>query len=319
MTNDAWPTLPYAEWASTKKTLHLCAQMLGKVRLALAPPQPEWLHSCLYIDPRGFTTGAMPNGAQVVSAGIDLFDRVLWLRAGDGRSTSLPLVSGRSIAEIWADFQAALRLWASRSTCGRSLRRWRTSPSSRRTPRRAFSIPSLRSVSTACSRASRASSRSSARPSSAAAACSSGGATFDLAVLLFTGRQVTPPEDLGYIMRYDLDAQHMNAGFWPGDDATPGGLLRLPRPPSARLRPRRHRTRTLQLGGGDGGVDPPLRQSANKQGCPARGAHLSRECLSLRGVGRRVGGGSPSLCPARSSAAFVMPSPGRERSHHGRV
>ena len=41
--HDAWPAMPYAEWAPTKKTLHMVAQMLGKARLALAPPQPEWL------------------------------------------------------------------------------------------------------------------------------------------------------------------------------------------------------------------------------------------------------------------------------------
>jgi hypothetical protein len=43
--NDAWPALDYAEWAPTKKTLHMVAQMLGKARLAVSPPQPEWLHA----------------------------------------------------------------------------------------------------------------------------------------------------------------------------------------------------------------------------------------------------------------------------------
>jgi hypothetical protein len=43
MNHEAWPALPYANWAPTKKTLHMVAQMLGNARLALAPPQPEWL------------------------------------------------------------------------------------------------------------------------------------------------------------------------------------------------------------------------------------------------------------------------------------
>ena len=44
---------------------------------------------------------------------------------------------------------------------------------------------------------------------------------------------VAAPDDRGYIMRYDLDAVHLNAGFWPGDDAapTPGFYAYLvPRP-----------------------------------------------------------------------------------------
>ena len=57
---DMWPALPYEQWAATKRTLHMCAQMLGKAALALAPPQPEWLHARLCLDARGFTTGAMP-------------------------------------------------------------------------------------------------------------------------------------------------------------------------------------------------------------------------------------------------------------------
>ena len=52
MNHDAWPALPYEAWMPTKKTLHMCAQMIGKARLALSPPQPEWLHACLYLDGR---------------------------------------------------------------------------------------------------------------------------------------------------------------------------------------------------------------------------------------------------------------------------
>ena len=47
--SNAWPSLPYAEWAATKKTFHMVAQMVGKVRLALAPAQPEWMNACLYL------------------------------------------------------------------------------------------------------------------------------------------------------------------------------------------------------------------------------------------------------------------------------
>ena len=61
MTDHAdWPALPYGEWAPTKKTLHLVVQMLGKAKLALAPPQPEWLHVPLFLGARGFATGPMP-------------------------------------------------------------------------------------------------------------------------------------------------------------------------------------------------------------------------------------------------------------------
>ena len=74
-TEELWPALPYAEWAPTKKTLQMCAQMLGKARVALSPPQPEWLHTALYLDGRGFTTGAMPFGEGLVASTGELWRR----------------------------------------------------------------------------------------------------------------------------------------------------------------------------------------------------------------------------------------------------
>src|SRR5450830_144029 len=104
----AWPALPYEEWAPTKKTLQMCAQMLGKTRLSLSPPRPEWLNTCLLLDARGFTTGPMPADTRVVTMGIDVFDGTLWIRASDGRQADVPLSPGRCVADIWADFRFAL-------------------------------------------------------------------------------------------------------------------------------------------------------------------------------------------------------------------
>jgi hypothetical protein len=63
---------------------------------------------------------------------------------------------------------------------------------------------------------------------------------FDLAVLLFSGKHAEAPDDKGFIMRYDLDAEHLNAGFWPGDDSapTPGFYAYIvPQPPGCDVAP----------------------------------------------------------------------------------
>ena len=36
-----WPDVDVAAWAETKKSLHLYVQMLGKLRVALSPAQPN--------------------------------------------------------------------------------------------------------------------------------------------------------------------------------------------------------------------------------------------------------------------------------------
>ena len=65
------PPLPLAEWEATKDTLHLWAQIVGKVRMALAPPRNHWWHATLFVGVRGLTTGPIPapSGA---TFGIDL-------------------------------------------------------------------------------------------------------------------------------------------------------------------------------------------------------------------------------------------------------
>ena len=40
--HDAWPELPYEAWRPTRDTLHMYMQIVGKVRLALAPMEPQW-------------------------------------------------------------------------------------------------------------------------------------------------------------------------------------------------------------------------------------------------------------------------------------
>ena len=147
-----WPALPYADWAPTKKTLHMVAQMLGKVKLALAPPQPQWFHVRLFMDPRGFATGPIPHGARTVSLGIDVFHGAVWLAASDGRSASVPLAPDRTVADVWADFGGRSATWASSSTSGRSPRSSPTSRRSQRTPTTAPSWPRTRSATTGCFR-----------------------------------------------------------------------------------------------------------------------------------------------------------------------
>src|SRR5712691_12401538 len=59
------PELALSEWEATKNTLHLWAQIVGKVRLASAAPRNHWWHAALYVDVRGLTTRRMHADAGV--------------------------------------------------------------------------------------------------------------------------------------------------------------------------------------------------------------------------------------------------------------
>ena len=50
------PALPLEGWRATKDTLHLYAQILGKIRLATTAPRNHWWNVPLYVHVRGLTT-----------------------------------------------------------------------------------------------------------------------------------------------------------------------------------------------------------------------------------------------------------------------
>ena len=221
MEHPAWPALPYDEWAPTKKTLQMCCQVLGKARLALSPPQPEWLHACLYLDGRGFTTGAMPLGERLVSMGIDVYEGSLWIDMSDGRRLAIPVGRDHCVAGIWSDFMSALaELGADVGIREKPQETADVTPFSENTHDRTLDLAQAQRFYRVLAAIDGVFDEFRSRFFGRTGVQFWWGA-FDLTVLLFSGRHVTPPEDRGYIMRYDLDAEHMNAGFWPGDDNAP--------------------------------------------------------------------------------------------------
>jgi hypothetical protein len=102
------PALPLAEWDSTRATLRLFIQIVGKIRLALAPPKNHWWHVVLYVSPRGLTTGAMPSGDTTFELEFDFVDHALVARTQDGPIETLPLRDGLSVAALHEQLFALL-------------------------------------------------------------------------------------------------------------------------------------------------------------------------------------------------------------------
>lgn len=106
---DLWPPLPYADWEPTKQTLHRYAQMVGKVRMHLAPPRNHWWHVTLYVATRGVTTGPMPYRGMTAEIALDLVDHRLHVRTSEGADAGFALRDRLPCAQFHADLGAALR------------------------------------------------------------------------------------------------------------------------------------------------------------------------------------------------------------------
>jgi hypothetical protein len=99
--------LDYAQWKDTCTTLHMWTQIVGKIRLALAPQENHWWNVTLYVGARGLTTSLMPHGQRGLQIDFDFVDHVLVLRTTDGAARYVPLFA-RSVAAFHAEVTAVL-------------------------------------------------------------------------------------------------------------------------------------------------------------------------------------------------------------------
>lgn len=107
------PALALEAWEPTKDTLHLYAQIVGKVRLACAPPRNHWWHATLHLDIRGLTTGPMRHGDRGFQIDFDFVDHRLVVRTDRGEAEGFELRDGLSVAAFHArllETLAALRI-----------------------------------------------------------------------------------------------------------------------------------------------------------------------------------------------------------------
>lgn len=102
-----WPPLPLEAWRPTRDTLHMWAQMVGKTRLALAPPVNHWWHTPLYLTSRGLTTSPMPYHGMTLTVDFDFIDHMLLFRTSEGATRAMPLIP-RSVADFFEEYTATL-------------------------------------------------------------------------------------------------------------------------------------------------------------------------------------------------------------------
>jgi hypothetical protein len=104
------PQLQLDDWESTKDTLHLWAQIVGKIRMASSPPRNHWWHVPLYVDVRGLTTRRLHARNDVTfEIAFDFVDHRLVVQTNRGETESFPLVDGLSVAAFDEQLHTLLR------------------------------------------------------------------------------------------------------------------------------------------------------------------------------------------------------------------
>ncbi|MEY2487315.1 MAG: hypothetical protein QOH39_2963 [Verrucomicrobiota bacterium] len=104
---DHWPPLVFNEWKDTCITLHMWTQVVGKIRLALAPWTNHSWHVTLYLTARGLTTSPIPHGVRTFEIRFDFIDHELRILKCDGALRTLKL-QPQSVATFYDSVMKAL-------------------------------------------------------------------------------------------------------------------------------------------------------------------------------------------------------------------
>lgn len=215
-----WPELPYEPWRPTLDTLHLYTQVVGKLRLALSPFEPQWANVPLYLTARGLTTSPVPVGGRTFDAELDLFEHALVLRVSDGGGARVPL--GGAVADFHAAAMAALRdlgIAVSISELPSEIADPIPFPEDR--THATYDADQAHRFWRVLARIDTVMKRHRARFLGRTSPVHFFWGSFDLANTRYSGRPATPPPGAGTIMRRSEDAEQVCAGFWPGSAGVP--------------------------------------------------------------------------------------------------
>src|SRR5215212_689512 len=106
-----WPALDYGAWSATCDTLHAHTHVLGKLAVALAPPEPQLQHAALRLSARGWETLPLPapDGSGALVAALDLHTHEAVAEHSDGRSRRVALTPDRPVGEVTRELLEAVR------------------------------------------------------------------------------------------------------------------------------------------------------------------------------------------------------------------
>ena len=215
-----WPALPYEEWRATCDTLHGHTQVLGKLAVALAPPQPQLQHTALRLSVRGWETLPLPapDGSGAFTVALDLHSHQAVVEHSDGRVERIALTPDRPVGEITRAVLAAVARLAGPVEIDPTPQEtpWKT-PLDEDNEHASYNAAQVADYFVAATRAALVLSEVRAPYRGRSTPVNAWWGSFDLAVVLFSGRPADPPSQ-DFIMRNSMDAQEIEVGWWPGDE-----------------------------------------------------------------------------------------------------
>lgn len=222
-----WPAVSYSQWTATCDTLHAHTQVLGKLSVALAPPEPQLQHAALRLTARGWETAPLPapDGSGWLVALLDLRSHAAVVEHSSGRSESIPLTPDRPVGEVTRDVLAAVRRLAGPVQIALNPQEvWWQTPLDADTEHARYDRDQVTAYFQAAGRAAMVLAEFRAPFRGRSTPVNAWWGSFDLAVNLFSGQPAEPPSQ-DFLMRNAMNAQEVAVGWWPGDPRYPAAAF----------------------------------------------------------------------------------------------
>lgn len=218
-----WSPLPYEPWSATCDTLHAHTQVLGKLAVALAPPEPQLQHAALRLTARGWETRPLPapDGSGSLVIALDLRNHEASIEHSDARIRRIPLAPDRPVGEVTravltsiGDLVGVVQIDPRPQETPWTVPLDEDDEHSTYDPKQVSGYFAAATQAALVLAALRAPYRGRSTPVNA------WWGSFDLAVGLFSGQPADPPSE-DFIVRNSANAQQIELGWWPGDARHP--------------------------------------------------------------------------------------------------
>jgi Family of unknown function (DUF5996) len=214
-----WPALDYGAWRETCDTLHAHTQVLGKLAVALAPPEPELQHAALRLTARGWETLPLPapDGSGALVAALDLHSHEAVAEHSNGRSARIALTPDRPVGEVTRELLDAVRRLAGPVEINPTPQEVHWSvPLDEDEEHASYDAGQVETYFDAATRAALVLAEFRAPYRGRSTQVNAWWGSFDIAVNMFSGQPADPPSE-DFIFRNSMDAQEVAVGWWPGD------------------------------------------------------------------------------------------------------
>jgi Family of unknown function (DUF5996) len=220
--SEAWPPLPLEEWKPTYHNLHMWTQIVGKVRMALAPRTNHWWNVPLYLNVRGLTTSPIPYGKDVFEIQFDFVDHKLLIDNCGGLRRTIALVP-QTVADFYREFISALgSLNISVAIYAKPVEVPDPVPFAEDNLFRAYDADAAHRfwrILTSCDSVFKQFRAGFVGKSSPVHFF---WGSFDLAVTRFSGRRAPERKDADFVTREAYSHEVISAGWWPGGSGIDG-------------------------------------------------------------------------------------------------